>query len=271
TKTIPTEEEKNEAIKKSTGISNILKKSGVENYILAGLYVILALLITVVIYMGKRIFTMNRKSRKKTKVKAGKKRKSRKTIPGMAKGKRAVRDPLVDKTKLAEIQSFAKKLSKAYTKTDLETKKKAVKPIPARSNMKEMQEEHNVRIENVFEREGDLLNVDSEAVNLIKKFKNGNTPSSGDKYEAIKQLAQQGWEVWEIARELGVGSEEIKIALEMGDSQQGAFGEEELYSKIYSLADLKLTASAIAERLRIGEEEVKLALKMRKTEEDVYS
>lgn len=269
-RSVPTDEQKNESIK-STGISNVLKKSGVANYILAGLYVVLAMLITTVVYVGKKIFSLNRPGRKKTKAKARKTGRSKKTLPVSAKSRKTVRDPLVDKTRMAEIQTFAKKLTKAYAKTDSAVKKKAVVPIPAKSKMKEYGEEHNVRIENVFEREDNLLNVDSEAVSLIKKFKDGNSPSSGDKYEAIKQLATQGWEVWEIARELGVGSEEIKIALEMGDSQQGVFGEEELYAKIYSLADLKLTASAIAERLRIGEEEVKLALKMRKTEDEVIS
>lgn len=283
------------------GIGDIVSKSGAENYLLYIMYIVLAGLFVTVMILGKKVLSIysskdNKKSRNKVNS-AGRKVSNRKKS-----GRKLEKNPMIAREQYDEVQNFASKLANLYKTTDesvntksaveLESKNKLAKAkasndlysresikkklrtkendnkiaIPlSEINLADEVVSHTEKIERIFENDNPVF--DTESVNLIKKFKGttNNSANSGDKNEAIHHLIGQGWEEWEIARELGMAVEEVKLATEVSNSTTEFEPVNELYENIYKLSDLTFPTVVIAEKLKIGEEEVKLALKVRES------
>ena len=102
----------------------------------------------------------------------------------------------------------------------------------------------------------DKSSYDSVSIRLTKRYRENNIRqnSTTDKYDAVRQLSEQNWEIWEIARELSMGTEEVKMALGMTESKDVEVGNDKLYEKIYLLSDKSISPSQIATALHISEE-----------------
>jgi len=244
------------------GLQDLLKKTGTEHYVLYVLYGAIGILLLIVSLLTRRIIRMYRPSRSR------KSRNARNRFPDnppvhLLHKKRTSGGK---QKQMQEIRNFAQKLSELYKKTEAA----APKQKPAASRVTETEEEHNRLIEQLFT-DADPMPFDSESINLIKKFNDSDAESGSliDKYEAVRQLAEKNWEVWEIARELSIGAEEVKMLLARDVRSERENSGKALYNDIYRLSDAHLSPAEIAGKLHIGEEEVRLALKWRKRDDTV--
>jgi len=254
------------------GFQDLLKKSNTEPYVLWSLYVVTALLVFIAVLLLRKIIRLRKTVRRNKSVE------KKWTYPGPGIKKQGNNGKKSDnQRKLEEMKSFARKLSALYAKTNSggvypSANDRAPIERSKRTKFKPV-EEHSRKIEEAFTQDDLLWNdnkrnhIESEAVNLTKKFRDQNVKS--DKYDAVRQLAEQNWEIWEIARELSMGTEEVKMALRSSHTQEQNNHQRELYERIYQLADIGLKPAVIALRLHIGEEEVKLALKLREATQAV--
>ncbi|MFC1555901.1 tetratricopeptide repeat protein [candidate division KSB1 bacterium] len=259
-----------EQIKNAQSIMNFeqfLKESGAEKMIIYMLYGILFVLAFVVYYLTRKLIRT---------YKAPKKKKKGSRIDPEANGRLPVRRHtsrkagFVPEQQINEVRNFAKKLTEIYNRTEVEkpavhTKKQTrAQPVVKKTGQKI--ENHTKRIEEVFNENAGSAPFDSEALRLIRRYKENNVESqkTPDNYDVVRQLAAQGWEVWEIARELSMGTEEVKMALRSEDILPSDDAEENIYAEIFRLADLDLSTFDIAKRLKLDEEQIRLALKMRK-------
>jgi len=248
------------------GLQELLRKSGTEIYVLVGLYAVVGVLAFIVFMLIRKLIKLYKLSNRQKKIRS-KLYVSDRPFP---KSSDVNKENLVSEKHIKDVKRFARKLSELYTKTESvnqQTPSQNEKYPPGRERREKVPfvEEHTQKIEAAFHGT-DRLPYDSESVNLTKKFRENNVMqnSSGDKYEAVRQLAEQNWEIWEIARELSMSTEEVKIALGF-DAKEESSTKEALYERIYRMADKMLSPPDIAGKLRIGEEEVRLALKLRKT------
>lgn len=113
--------------------------------------------------------------------------------------------------------AFAQKLVDLYTKTD------SAKEVEIKRELeKEDLPRDPLLLDEELEKRGRIMNkmlgdVDSEAVRLTKQFRTvlGSAPGNPNKYEAVIQLKNQNWQEEDIARELNMGVEEVKLAVGM--------------------------------------------------------
>jgi len=243
------------------GVQEILKQSGTENYLLYLLYGVLCLLSIFVVVLTRALIKAYRAPKKK---KGGSNTISARNFahPLVLQKK-----PADQKKQLEQIRSFAGKLSEMYSKTEILSAMSKT-PVKDNSDKVPVMQDHNKTIEEIFTQERDPIPFDSEAARLIRQYRENNitSKSTPDSYEIVRQLAAQNWEVWEIARELSMSSEEIKMALsqEIVDLQTEA--NKNRYEKIYELADMQKPPSEIARELQLDEEQVQLAIKLRDRE-----
>ena len=156
---------------------------------------------------------------------------------------------------------FTKKLIEVYQATEkskigFEESNIAAKKTPQPANHEYT--DWNKKIDNILKEE-------NETIKLTKMFQDkGDNRISGDKYEAVYELLDKNWEVKDIARELNLGIEEVKLALNMRSRNKVSNIVNRSYDDIYRLADLKVSPQEIARRLDIGHDEVNLALELRR-------
>ncbi|MFC1557634.1 hypothetical protein ACFL5L_06590, partial [candidate division KSB1 bacterium] len=243
------------------GFEDILKSTGSESFILYVLYGILFILSVVVFMLLRKLITAYRTPKKM------RKKSINPLHPDKAHVRKAIKENKVleQERKLQEIRSFAGKLSEIYARTDANGVKTETAPISRKQAHVPRMSEHTKRIEEIFAEKRDSMPFDSEAVRLIRQYKNNNveSKSSPDKYEVVRQLAAQNWEIWEIARELSMGTEEVKMAMSQGELTEDTLDDEFKYEKIYQLSAANLSHEEIAKKLRLDEEQVRLALKLK--------
>lgn len=237
-------------------VQEILKESGSENVILYSLYGVLGLVSIIVFFLFRKLIREYRKPKKnKAKVTGTTVR------PAIAKRKTAA----APQDHAQEVRAFAKKLSAMYAKTEAAVPKKepAAKSKPKRTV--ETVQDHTRKIEEIFSADREKVPFDSEAERLIKKFRDNDVTASNtpDKFRIVKELAEKNWEPWEIARELSIGIEEVKMAIRHSKPAETLNNQEVRFDKIYQMNDLNIPESEIADRLRIDLEQVRLALKLR--------
>ncbi len=244
------------------GFQALLRKSGTEIAVLAGLYTIVGALALVVIMLARKLMKMHIKTNKKSI--AGKK--SRKLNKSNPHSESKDDQKIVSNKHIQDVRQFARKLAHLYSQTDDgihkqkgEFKRRA--PQPAES-------EHSQKIESVMSNFG-KSGYDSETVNLTKKFRSHNIlqKSSGDKYDAVRDLSGQNWESWEIATVLSMGVEEVNMVLGLAKNTSSTREQNTFFDRIsdtFDSAGGQGNHSEIAEKLNVGEEEVKLALKLQK-------
>lgn len=246
------------------GFQELLQKSGTETNVLAGLYSIAGILAFIVIVLIQRLIKLYRASKKHNHVQESKSRvRSRSDDPFKASTGNRIK---VSNKQFHDAKLFARKLTKIYSQTD-----RIKQQLPDRSGAgasRNTTQEHTRKIETAFNTI-DNSDYESETVNLTKTFRSHNylQKSTGDKYDAARDLAGKNWETWEIAKELSMGVEEVKMALSHSKKSKDSWpAENNILNKITGAIDQSgpnLNIVEIAEKLNVGEEEVKLALKMR--------
>ncbi len=242
-------------------VEELIKESGVQNVVLYSLYGILFVLLTIVLLLIKRLIKAYRKPKKKS-------RRISHILPDKLIARKPVskRNPANAKKQEEDIRSFARRLTELYSKTEttaVKTEQRKQEFAPTENNQIL---EHTKKIEEVFASERGLMPDDFEALRLIRQYKENNINSvkSPDKYLVVRQLAAQNWEAWEIARELSLGIEEVKMAMTQGGTAEQIKDSDDKHDKIYLLNDMHFSTHEIASRLQMDEEQVRLALKLRK-------
>jgi len=214
------------------------------------LYIICFILFITVVVLFKRLlktFKMSSEVKKKT---------IRRT-----KTHKPVKEKSFEKT-VYPSAGFSKKLDEFYSKTDVFQKQ-----ITHKKDKKDIRDIPLARAEPKF-----VSYEPGEAVNLIKKFK-GSDSSIGINREvlsAIYELSEKNWYPWEIAKELNLGTEEVKMALNLKHQkieEKQASLKEQIQKLYYNNEDIK----NIAKKLSIGEEEVNLSVKMINENREVYN
>ncbi|KPK90155.1 hypothetical protein AMJ80_08805 [bacterium SM23_31] len=269
------------------GLQDLLRKSGTEFYILIGLYIIVGFLAFIIFMLIRKLIKLYKLSYKQKKnggklhISASRRRNLLRRNRPVLRSSNTNKEKFVNEKHIKDVQRFARKLSALYAKTESLNqqtpskteryssqgeRREEVPVVSVRGGSAYGGEEHTQKIETAF-KENDRLPYDSESINLIKKFRENvvSQNSSKDKCEAVRQLAEQNWEIWEIARELSMSTEEVKIALGFNPDNGNSSIKGALYERIYRMADQRLSPPEIAGKLHLGEEEVRLALKLRKT------
>lgn len=267
TGTQPAEASNNDKSGMMIGLQELLRKSGTEIYVLVGLYIIVGFLAFIVFMLARKLIKLYKLSNRQKKIRG----KLYVSDRPFLQSSRSNKGKLINEKHIKDVKRFARKLSELYAKTEslnqqTPSQTERYPPLRERREKVPFVEEHTQKIEAAL-KETDRLPYDSESISLTKKFRENNVTqnSSGEKYEAVRQLAEQNWEIWEIARELSMSTEEVKIALGFDAKEGKSSTKEALYERIYRMADKMLSPSDIAGKLHIGEEEVRLALKLRKT------
>jgi len=211
------------------------------------LYIICFSLFTIIIVLFRRFIKILKTPQKKHKQVIQKATAIRKTIK--KREKTNVSSPSAE---------FAKNLNAFYSRTNINTdnyNKKVNKP-----NTLAIKEESKF-----------LSSEPGEAVKLIKTFKRENTSAglSKETLSAIYELSDKNWYPWEIAKELNIGTEEVKMALNLKQKKTDVVGSS-IRGRVNELYHSNLKARDIARELSIGEEEVKLSLKLLGKEEKEF-
>jgi len=247
-------------------VEEILKNSGSDKVILYSLYGVLLVLSVVVFMLIRKLIKEYRVPEKKRKTNG------RAGVKQQAVRKRPVSKPAMNSEKqMQEIRSFARKLSDLYAKTETGENGARQSPRPERKKQPDVVQEHTRKIEQIFSEERESMPVDSEALRLIRQYRDKNVESRNtpDKYEVVKQLAAQNWEAWEIARELSMGIEEVKMVMSRDELTNDDHLDKTQYNNVYRLAELNVPPADIAGRLQLDEEQVRLALKLRNRDTSV--
>lgn len=240
------------------GFQELLRKTGTEVYVLIVMYSIVAALALVVALLARKLFKLHKFSNKQKQPKP-----NFLSSLNLSKNRRTTRNKkIVSDKHVKEVRKFAKHLSDLYSQSEPEAMRNNT--FDSERKSKRVIQDHTRKIESVM-KHIDKTSYDSESISLTKKYRDNDIRqnSTTDKYEAVRQLSDQNWEIWEIARELSMGTEEVKMALGMGEPKAKNIGNNNKYGQIYRLSDKSISPSQIASALHIGEEEVRLALKLR--------
>lgn len=158
---------------------------------------------------------------------------------------------------------FTRQLLQMYSQTDPAKSRQSSGRRTVRSSEQAFHAESEKRSREI---DAMLDMPEGETVKMAKTFRriSQKETSSPDYYEAVYYLYDQDWEPWKIARELKMGIDEVKMALEVRSSGGTNGRSVSRLRRIHQLRKANKSVSEIAKNLGVGTGAVELAIQLGK-------